>query len=141
MELTERSRGEQLAFVRAGTHILVSKLMLATGLTEGEIARAVMESREPRWRGGSDGRRGPMTALNQASCDALKVFAHQLDNVTLQAGHIIAGSIVAKHQDIDIETLAHVMADAFTVVQETGDDGGRTLFAVVYDLLLRGGSR
>ncbi|MCF6467383.1 hypothetical protein FAF44_03000 [Nonomuraea sp. MG754425] len=44
VEMAERPRNEQLAFVRAGTQILVSKMMLVTGLTEGEIARAVMEA-------------------------------------------------------------------------------------------------
>jgi hypothetical protein len=38
------SREEELSYVRMGTHILISKLMLRTGLTEAEIAREVIHA-------------------------------------------------------------------------------------------------
>ncbi|MEV1003433.1 hypothetical protein [Nonomuraea sp. NPDC050202] len=42
--IAEMSPDRQRSYVRTGTHILVCKMMLATGLTEGEIARAVIEA-------------------------------------------------------------------------------------------------
>lgn len=42
--IAEMPPDQQRSYVRIGTHILVCKMMLATGLTEGEVARAVIEA-------------------------------------------------------------------------------------------------